>query len=158
MYPPPSPANLHHYFYSFGHAAVSCGVQVSLSAYAYLFSELVQYAQTKVTNISKAEERYVSSWLLFSAAAPINWPSADTTMHPLLLPLGIGAGCGRWATRWVSECWNCRASGRRRSSGSWRSWASSASSRSTCGRPSLANAPTRSSEAPNTRTSVPALA
>ncbi|ELR24920.1 component of TRAPP complex, putative [Acanthamoeba castellanii str. Neff] len=30
---------------------------VSLSAYAYLFSELVQYAQTKVTNISKAEER-----------------------------------------------------------------------------------------------------
>jgi hypothetical protein len=54
-------------FYSFG--MLSCGVQVSLSAYAYLFSELVQYAQTKVTNISKAEERCVSKASLVSSCS-----------------------------------------------------------------------------------------
>ena len=33
------------------------GVQVSLSAFAFLFSEIVQYSQTRVSNIGELERR-----------------------------------------------------------------------------------------------------
>ena len=36
---------------------MKCAAQVSLSAFAFLFSELVQYCQTKVSNIGELERR-----------------------------------------------------------------------------------------------------
>lgn len=40
-------------------------VQVSLSAFSFLFSELVQYNQTQVDNIAELERRYVFFFFSF---------------------------------------------------------------------------------------------
>ena len=40
------------------HQRASC-LQVSLSAFSFLFSELVQYCQTRVSNIGELERRCV---------------------------------------------------------------------------------------------------
>ena len=73
------------------------GVQVSLSAFAFLFSEIVQYSQTRVSNIGELERRCAAlsqralflslvarlQWelgvcrpLLFTP--PLSWPVAST--------------------------------------------------------------------------------
>lgn len=53
-------------------------LQVSLSAFSFLFSELVQYCQTRVSNIGELERRYASScslqdWCLRTMQCTAAW-------------------------------------------------------------------------------------
>ena len=79
-------------------AGADTRAQVTLSAFAFLFSELVQYCQIKVTNVGELERRSVS------LRAAMKLP------HPLHDQL-----CAGWRTQALAlACawWSCYVSGK----------------------------------------------
>ena len=51
--------------------------QVNLSAFAFLFSELVQYCQQRVSHVAELENRYGALVRLTSRALLLSWPAAS---------------------------------------------------------------------------------
>ena len=110
--------------------------ELSRAAFAYLFVEMISYAQKRVTGIADLEKRYAFA--------------ADTGRPPLTRPL---PGSTRQATRSGSSCWTFCCRGRRRSrrcSGRRACCRCCSSSRPRSGGTCSGGRPTRSSAAPPT--------
>lgn len=129
--------------------------QVSLSSFAYLFSELVQYCQARVSNIGELERRS-AGWerevvhvrrragrehaavaladLLRTSAGAGLWLCCELTG---LCRARALAGWTLWATAWAFGCWSWAAFGTGRGGGTCTSSTPCASFTPRCGRACL---------------------
>lgn len=88
-------------------AARRCATQVSLSAFAFLFSELVQYHQSRVSSVTELERKCVCARASLQRSPPAALLTAALPSLTWRRP-----GWMKLAMRWAAACWRSLSHGK----------------------------------------------